>query len=437
MRKISVFLTILLVQMALTAQKTVSRPNNDKVICNCGTASNYAPDPKNMNFYPTKYVRVNVHFIDAKDTTLNFSEETGREYARMLIEGCNERLEHNLKMNIPANNDLPALPINFRYVISPFNSDDPEDDGIYFHQDDYLCYYNKTHSSRDYSLFSDKQFETYKKCGDEVLNIFLLEHHPDSIASPTYKTSADGVGKPHWVKIANSYHHYINNANQNLAETVGSIARLMNHEIGHSLGLAHTWSMEDGCPDTPKNRNCWYIDPADPGCDEWGEVSNNVMDYNAFQQAYTPCQLAKINYNFYREGAPQGKNLLNTWCSYKSDKKVIIEAGNEVDWCDIKYLEGDIIIEKDAFLTLHCKLSLPKGAQIYILPGGKLFLDNGSEITNICGDEWTGVTLFHTKKQKAVFEKTANSDLTHFANETKEIFLEKRALRKMLKELIH
>jgi hypothetical protein len=92
----------------------------------------------------------------------------------------------------------------------------------------------------------------------------------------------------------------------------------INHEIFHTLNIHHTWNEEDGCNDTPKGfvydrvdpqtgicytnqyANCWDFNPSIPGCprkpcDDWDKISNNGMDYNQWQHAFTTCQIARIN----------------------------------------------------------------------------------------------------------------------------------------------
>ncbi|MCB0686327.1 MAG: T9SS type A sorting domain-containing protein [Saprospiraceae bacterium] len=86
-----------------------------------------------------------------------------------------------------------------------------------------------------------------------------------------------------------------------------NLAALIRHEVCHNLGLDHTWSGSDGCDDTPTNCNCWNIGmpctsacpcgPSALNCDTPGEVSNNIMDYNADKNAITQCQLHRMHAN--------------------------------------------------------------------------------------------------------------------------------------------
>ncbi|HAD11096.1 MAG TPA: hypothetical protein DCF33_01530 [Saprospirales bacterium] len=118
----------------------------------------------------------------------------------------------------------------------------------------------------------------------------------------------------------NDYRHYIKPFCREWSKV--NTARSMNHEIGHTLGLAHTWEGFDYCDDTPegfmydhidgnncypRRANCWTYDTAKPGCpkkpcDDWSKVSNNIMDYNHWEPAWTQCQVDRINQNLQGNG---------------------------------------------------------------------------------------------------------------------------------------
>lgn len=67
--------------------------------------------------------------------------------------------------------------------------------------------------------------------------------------------------------------------------------RTIKHEMGHVMGLNHSWDTDDGCFDTPLNSGCWDTDNCNGR-----KLSNNVMDYNNCQCALTQCQINTMHY---------------------------------------------------------------------------------------------------------------------------------------------
>lgn len=339
----------------------------------CREQLNYAPDPDHLDHTPIRYVRVNVHFMDEKTGMHNLNEADGIQYARDVINGCNYNLANNIKMNLPLGNDTPVLPTQYRLKLTGVPGD-PNDDGIYFHEDPELFYYIH---GRNTNRNDRTVLRKYEIQPDTVINIFLMPHHPDSIGRPGYRNVDTGIMLGGCIKIARHFSRGPRPKGQ---------FGLTNHEIGHIIGLSHAWRNTDGCDDTPVHSNC-YMYNDEPPCDT--AVSNNMMDYNLWQHALTPCQLGRAHRQFANEQSRVRKFLEPTWCEPIAEPLIIEDS---IQWNSAKDLSSDIIIKNGAVLLLNCRLSLAKGRRITVEPKGRLIID-GAQLHNACGDEWYGIEV--------------------------------------------
>jgi hypothetical protein len=355
----------------------------------CRDQLNYIPDTNRMAEFPMRYVRVNFHWMN--DTGKNFSlkkdqefrEADAVEYTKGFLHACNYDLIKNRKLWLPHENDIPVLPINYRLILAG-DPDDPEDDGIYFHYDDELYYY--VDRGKNSNQFDRRVFKKYAVQPDTVLNIFVLPHNPDSVASKTYPVNRVGIALGTYVKVSGIY---------GKKGSFWDYRGLINHEIGHVFSLMHTWKYNDGCDDTVRHPGDCYSPDSRPGCDTL--TSNNMMDYGYLQHALSPCQIGKVHKTMSNWRSPKRKLLDPVWCQLKEDSTIVIR--DSIDWkCD-KDVEGHIIIEAGAQLTLHCRLSLPSGAKIVVKPGAKLVLDD-CWLHNDCGEQWQGIEIQQSKNKQ-------------------------------------
>ena len=341
----------------------------------CFQASSYIPDTNYLDHYSPKLMRVAVHFMNSSSGKHNYQGEEAIGFAKGLINTANHDLKKNYKMHLPVDNETPVLPILYEYKLIN-KPEKPTEKAIYFHYDDECAFY--VHKGKDRNIFDKTVVDRYGIMKDSVLNIFIMPHHPDSVKSKTYSANGVGVAPGNYFKMAGPFETKKKN---------WEFKGLFNHEVGHVLTLAHSWRGNDSCDDTPKHPNCFNKNTG-KNCGE--EVSNNVMDYNAWQHAYTPCQIGRIHLSIAKEKSRQRKLFMPRWCDINPVKNITIR--DRVDWNCMKDLEGHLRIENGGILTLRCRTALPKDGKITVAAGGKLILDN-ARLHNACGEQWTGIEI--------------------------------------------
>lgn len=91
-----------------------------------------------------------------------------------------------------------------------------------------------------------------------------------------------------------------------------AFAGLLNHEVGHIMGLCHSFYCNNPCkgvdldPADECHEGPCYDDCGGPNngrCNNWSSGSNNMMGYNSGQNALTPCQWKLIMKNLYNTDA--------------------------------------------------------------------------------------------------------------------------------------
>ena len=358
----------------------VELSKNQKSTTNaCRDALAYTPYPESQALFPTQRLRLNFHFLNTEDKTNNYSIDKSKDLVKQLLRNANLRLKTNHKMNLPIGNDTPVCLPSYEYILQSQH----DDDGIYFHYDDELCFFaNKGKFRNNYNT---DVIEKYAVGLDTIINVFFMPHIPEEKRSKSYKVTRTGVALGNGLKIAGFFE---------TGKQPWEIATLLNHEVGHILGLRHSWNTNDGCEDTPRNPNCW----SSKGTGNCTVASNNVMDYNNSQMAWTPCQLGLIHRQFNDQYATQRKLLVPQWCDYSSKALLIHE---DQVWEGAKDMHSDIIVKSGAALTIKCRVHLPQGAMIKVEPGATLILD-ACYLHNDCGMEWGGIEVMTRGKKKGL-----------------------------------
>lgn len=247
------------------------------------------------------YIRVNLHFMLKENGSGNFNEywdgvkdstNNGYIFAEKIIEKANFELANNKKMfRTPDGLDsTPVLKTKMQYLLM----------GVYFDRSD---------------EFQNDDFFSGWKIADKFavnpkseINIFSIvpERGGSGIANQILFPEAKNQELLTKVSYYSNYLKFPEWSVQYAASTI-------NHEIGHLLGLRHTWNEDDDCDDTPrvfKNdkgewSQCWGFKENDPYCGKWSNLSNNIMDYNEhFPHAYTPCQISILHVMLRTSGTP-------------------------------------------------------------------------------------------------------------------------------------
>jgi len=241
------------------------------------------------------------NFTETNDGVDNPSYN-GFQHAENFIGFANEMLAENQTQwrKTPGINYPENPPVNIQYLLV----------GVYFHRDD-DAFNTDVHPP---TIHAKYDVET-----NQVLDIYCI-HRPDL----GFGGAAFTLGGPNKYVYLNDYHLYLKpNCREWSKRNTG---HNLNHEIGHTLNLDHTWNVIDifeGCADTPLGyiydhlqagicttdvyANCWDYRPSTPGCprkpcDEWSKISNNLMDYNSHDPALTVCQIDRMNQNLLGHG---------------------------------------------------------------------------------------------------------------------------------------
>jgi len=195
----------------------------------------------------------------------------------------------------------PPPAINIQYLL----------EGVYFHRDA---------DAFNPGIPQSQIHARYDVGGNTVIDIYCI-HRPNL----GWDGNAFQLGGFNKFVYLNDYKLYLKPNCREWSKI--NTAHSLNHEIGHTLSLYHTWGPpSDGCDDTPEGyeydrvppgggcipnqkANCWTYDPNVPGCprkpcDDWGKISNNIMDYNHWDPAWTTCQIGRMNQNLAANGNP-------------------------------------------------------------------------------------------------------------------------------------
>lgn len=351
----------------------------------CRATDSYIPPMEASPEFPVRKIRVNFHVMYDGKGENNIPKEKARKIVKDILYYANIKWKDNCKLNLPPGNVIPDLPINLLLQLTP-QPDVPGDTGIYLHDDEELCYYIKGGRNDNRS-----RTEVIKKYGigiDSILNVFVMPHHPDSIKSSKYRADIAGIA------LRRSGALKISGWHANPETKPWETAKNLNHEVAHMLTLNHSWYKNDGCDDTMPNPNCWWQTNNGSACDSL--YSNNLMDYNAGSCALSPCQIGRMHRCLSLEKDKQRRWLVPEFCAFNPLNNITVT--DSLHWAGAKDLTGNITVADGGVLMLSCRVSMAEYAEINVLPGGKLILNN-NRIHNACGKQWGGINIYKNRRK--------------------------------------
>lgn len=260
---------------------------------------------------------------------------------------------------------------------------------VYEHQDD--AYYNNTTGI----------FGAYAINEGIELNYFFMGY-VDGTANGA------SVGLPNYTSMtANSYlysYDIYDNYLNNIYATAAVSAHL-SHELGHALGLLHTYEptcCHESCDISSLDylddvfgsgvgscvKVCWHDD--DWSCDVYSAsntCTNNMMGGTGNACYFSPQQIGRmqraLHVSHFRKYVDDCPTTL---------QELVINEDETWDF-DIRLYNETIRITSGNVLTIACKVYLPTDANIIVEQGAELVLDGGL-ISKSCDDLWQGIEVW-------------------------------------------
>jgi hypothetical protein len=354
----------------------------------CQQWQSYVPLPAEHT--PVQTIQLAVHVMQAPDTVINFEDTPDhRQYLINLVQDAGQSFRNLEPMQAETSSAyIPDGRIDFWLDWG----------AIYFHAvPDWDFSELNLNQQIDKVTGWHRRFvleDTTLQHRQDAVHLFLVSS--DSLKAKDLKSRgvASGIASRHWVVAQELYHDY----------RTGYWPRgIISHELGHSMGLHHTTSndrpLNDGCDDTPTYpavKNCW-------------SCGNNIMDYNKWKNALTECQLGRLHLALNGLQGDIAEAVFPRHCDPEHWQNLSLPPDTSYTWCGRKKLTGHLIVGENTELYIHCRVHLPPGAKIVLLPGARLVVAGGHLTCPCPGGQWAGILALRKGKRagKLVVEQGA------------------------------
>ncbi|MCC6186518.1 MAG: T9SS type A sorting domain-containing protein [Chitinophagaceae bacterium] len=353
---------------------------------------NYIPaNGDTTALYMNKTIKVMIHVVNPElgytGPKVNYADNpTDRALIAEIIEEASKMLKN---VAVPA---LPKTAIcgschvedsRFRIEIVKDPSD-PSRPFIKYHNMDLKfknLYGGSTAGSGTYS----GNLEDYLIDPEKVMNIFLL-YHDEGYGVVGYALGSTSISS-HMAAGYNAGIQYIamGNVFQMPYPSRQTASEEILHEIGHHLGLEHTFDMtcDESLYDYAYDILGLDAYPGTKGtpCVPDTVTTFNVMDYGSWRWELTPTQIGRMHRNAHFLTCR--KYIYNTWPEDKyhdhtgQGQLLPYEITQDETWdFDIK-MYSDIVVKQGNKLTIKCRVLMPYHANIIVEPGAQLDVDGG------------------------------------------------------------
>jgi hypothetical protein len=220
---------------------------------------------------------------------------------------------------------------------------------------------------------------------DNALHVFYAGCGTPATGVPNYSIGGVTSGVPNlderdFIILKGVYQGHVVDGDE---QAVWITRRTMAHELGHAMGLHHSYLSNDQCADTAPSAST---------------IPNNIMSDAHVKGSLTECQLSRMHFYLTDERCITNigcssihKKVIKNYCEIQPGEDIKIKSGETYTWTSEKKLTGNLIIESGGRLTIKCKIGMPKDGRIIVQKNAELIVDGGTITNNCAGTVWKGI----------------------------------------------